>query len=509
MELSAFDLRIQDHVIDLLVIYRYPNTSVVSFCNDLADILGNNILTLKGHCILTGDFNICIDDTSDNNTRTLNDMLDSLGMINHITFPTHKQGHTPDLFIEEGNSPLIMKVTRGHLMSDHHFIHAHLNICKNKPEVNEVTFRKYKRINMTTFKEELQRTLQVKHTTHDLTSLVNRYNSDLRKILDKHAPEKKRLVKITHKQPWFTDKIRREIILRRVKEWKWLQDQSYYSFMAFYHQRRYVANTIQQAKREYYSMKLEENRNNVKAVFTIANNLLFRNEPLPLPPTNNKQKLANEFNEFFRTKIQKIMDDLQPAEEHDTEPHYIETDYITNHRFNEFKTMDENTILKLIKESKTKSCKLDPAPATLLKQYTEILVPSIQSIINASLSQGSFTYSLKTAMLRPLLKKPNLEPVFKNYHPVSNLGYLSKIVEKVVCTQITSFAAQTKNTEDLQSAYREDHSTETALLKVKTDLLKALDNQEISCLILLDLSAAFDTVSHKLLLNRLKYRFGF
>ena len=125
------------------------------------------------------------------------------------------------------------------------------------------------------------------------------------------------------------------------------------------------------------------------------------------------------------------------------------------------------------------------------------------------MSQGSFTHSLKTAVVRPLLKKPNLDLVFKNYCPVSNLSYLSKIVEKVVCTQITSFAAQTKNIEDLQSAYRENHSTETALLKVKTDLLTALDNQEISCLILLDLSAAFNTVSHKFLLNRLKYRFSF
>ena len=203
------------------------------------------------------------------------------------------------------------------------------------------------------------------------------------------------------------------------------------------------------------------------------------------------------------------MDNLQPIEEHDTDPHYIETDYITNHRFNEFKTIDENTILKLIKESKTKSCELDPVPTTLLKQYAEILVPSIQCIVNTSLSQGSFTHSLKTAVVRPLLQKPNLDLVFKNYHPVSNLSYLSKIVEKVVCTQITSFAAQTKNIEDLQSAYCENHSTETALLKVKTDLLTALDNQEISCLILLDLSATFNTVSHKFLLNRLKYRFGF
>ena len=152
--------------------------------------------------------------------------------------------------------------------------------------------------------------------------------------------------------------------------------------------------------------------------------------------------------------------------------------------------------------------RIGPVRTTLLKQYAEILVPSIQRIVNTSLSQGNFTHSLKTAVVRPLLKKPNLDLVFKNYHPVSNLSYLSKIVEKVVCTQITSFAAQTKNIEDLQSAYRENHSTETALLKVKTDLLTALDNQEISCLILLDLSA-FDMVSHKFLLNRLKYRFGF
>ena len=178
---------------------------------------------------------------------------------------------------------------------------------------------------------------------------------------------------------------------------------------------------------------LEENRNNVKAVFTIANKLLFRNEPFPSPPTNNKHKLANEFNEFFRTKIQKIMDYLQPIEEHDTDHHYIETDYITNHRFSEFKTIDVDTILKLIKESKTKSCKLDPVPTTFLKQYAEILVPSIRCIVNTSLSQGSFTHSRKTAVVRPLLKKPNLDLVFKNYHPVSNLSYLSMYSNNKFC----------------------------------------------------------------------------
>ena len=275
--------------------------------------------------------------------------------------------------------------------------------------------------------------------------------------------------------------------------------------MAFYHQRRYVANIIQQAKRKYYSKLLEENRNNVKAVFTIANKLLFRNEPLPLPLTDDKQKLANEFNEFFCKKVQTILDNLQPIEETDIDLHYIEMDYLTNYTFNEFEIIDKNTVLKLIKKSTTKTCDLDPVPTNLLKQYVEVLVPSVHCIITTSLSHRCFTNNLKEALLRPLLKKSNLDLIFKNYHPVSNLTYLSKLVEKAVCNQITSFAAQTNNTEELQSAYCEDHSTKTPLLKVKTDLLTALDNQEVSCLILLDLSAAFDTISHKFLLNYLKY----
>ena len=234
MELSAFDLCIHDcAVINLLIIYRYPNTSVISFCNDLADTLENNIHALKGHCILTGNFNIHTEDVLDNDTRTFSDMLDSQGMVYHITFPTHKQGHTLDLVIEEEDTPLIVNITRGHLISDHLLIHTYLSIYKGKPKEMEVTYRKYKQIDKTMFKEDLQRSLEVKHTTLDLRSLVERCNSNLKEVLDRHAPEKRKLVKVTHKQPWFTDKIHNKIILRRPKECKWLQDKSYYRFMAF------------------------------------------------------------------------------------------------------------------------------------------------------------------------------------------------------------------------------------------------------------------------------------
>ena len=89
----------------------------------------------------------------------------------------------------------------------------------------------------------------------------------------------------------------------------------------------------------------------------------------------------------------------------------------------------------------------------------------------------------------------------KNYWPVSNLSYLGKLIETAVCDQLVEFATRTGNIEQNQSAYRVGHSTESALLKAKSDLLHAMDNQEVTCLVLLGLSAAFDTVDHDLLLN--------
>ena len=84
---------------------------------------------------------------------------------------------------------------------------------------------------------------------------------------------------------------------------------------------------------------------------------------------------------------------------------------------------------------------------------------------------------------------------------LKNLSYLGKLIKRAACDQLVAFATRTGNIEQNQSAYRVGHSTESALLKVKSDLLHAMDNQEVTCLVLLDLSAAFDTVDHDLLLN--------
>ena len=103
----------------------------------------------------------------------------------------------------------------------------------------------------------------------------------------------------------------------------------------------------------------------------------------------------------------------------------------------------------------------------------------------------------------------NLDFIENNYRPVSNLQFIGKLIERAVNNQLQEHIASNNLMEPMQSAYRAGHSTEMALIKVKADLLNAIDNKEVVCLVLLDLSAAFDTVDHQILLDRLKYMFGF
>ena len=123
------------------------------------------------------------------------------------------------------------------------------------------------------------------------------------------------------------------------------------------------------------------------------------------------------------------------------------------------------------------SSELDPIPTHLLKQCSDAIVQAITRIINASLSRGEVPLSFKEAIVTPLLKRPGLELTYKNYRPVSNLSFLSKLTERAVNDQIKHHITINNLREPLQSAYRPFHSTETALIKIFDDLLLNLDNK--------------------------------
>ncbi len=144
----------------------------------------------------------------------------------------------------------------------------------------------------------------------------------------------------------------------------------------------------------------------------------------------------------------------------------------------------------------------------MVKECLDELLPVLTSIINNCLSSGIFPDEWKEALIIPLLKKFGLDLAFENFRPISNLQFVSKFTEKAVFNQTHSYLVSNDLFPLCQSSYRKYHSTETALLKVKNDILMNMNNQEVTLLVLLDLSAAFDTVDHSILLKRLQEDFG-
>ena len=168
----------------------------------------------------------------------------------------------------------------------------------------------------------------------------------------------------------------------------------------------------------------------------------------------------------------------------------------------------ESIVCEELNKTAIKTCELDRLPSSLEAELIDDLLPPFTSVINDSLLTGSFPSVFKSAVVRPLLKKPSLDTEnLKNYRPVSNLPFLSKITEKTVLLQLSQHLESNSLLYPLQSAYRSGHSTETALLKIVNDLA-ALDVSHISLLSVLDLSAAFDTIDHSILLSRLHHSFG-
>ena len=505
LEYMNVHVKFRNKILNLYIIYRHPNSSALQFIESLANLLEENILSDNGELVLTGDFNIQMDMPHLSDTILLNNFLDTFNLTNKVTFSTHLSQHIIDLMLFETQSTIVNGIRQGHLFSDHHFIHADLCITTPKPNGKLISYRKLKNLCDTELAEDL-RTMSLQGKT--IEDLVTSYNSNLREILDKHAPLNNCRLCPCHSQPWFTDRIKDEIRVRQIKECKWKNNPTEYNLKAFYQQRRYVANIIKQAQRSFYIKKLLKNRTNFKDIFTITNKLLGRNDPLPLPPSDDPARLAQEFSNFFHDKIDNIKLQLKPTPDCPINNRYIEDRFLTQHCIHEFHEVREEEVPELLTKSPAKSCGLDLFPSKLLVRHHQEVVPILTQIVNASLTQGEFISELKNALLRPLLKKAGIDCIFKNYRPVSNLSFLSKLIERAVCNQITQHTESTGMLEKFQSAYRASHSTETALIKVKDDILRAVDNQRVNCLILVNLSATFDTISHPLLLNRLQHPFG-
>ena len=436
MEHLNLTMNFKGLVVNLYVIYHFPNTSVIQFCDELSDLLEENIVSDHGVLLLTGNFNIHMDNLQNPDTIIFSDFLESFGLINFVGFPTHQSHHMLDLFITHQSS-IIKSVPQGEFFSDHCFIYALLHLDCPTPKPKTVSYRKLKGINTTKFNKDIMDAFLFWDQPSSLSDHVQSYNTILLDALDKHAPEKTKCIRDTHHQPWFNDQIKAEIILHHKKVRIWQSEQMEYAWRAFYNQRRFVANIIKTAQMSYYKNIISENKHDFKAIYKIVNSLLFRKQEAKLPWITPPAKLVENFSEFFDGKIEKIMHHLHETIDDDLDRYmYKEETFQTEMRLKKFSHVFYTDIRELVATTPNKSCELDPIPTALLKSNIGVLAPVIADIVIISLGNGKVCQDLEEALLRPLVKGNLDYNLLPSFCPVSDLSYLSKLIERVVAKQL-------------------------------------------------------------------------
>lgn len=487
----------------IVIIYR-PQldrnkiSTATPFIQEFSSLL-EQYSTVPNRLLIAGDFNYHFDVPDDHHVSTLSDLLTSANMTQHITFPTHEKGHTLDLILTRKTDNFADQFDKTFsLPSDHAAILCALSICKPTAPKTKITYRNLSQINIQKFRTDITTSSLLSSKSTNVNELVHLYEHTLSSLLDIHAPLISRYITARPHAPWFDRSIQREKQKTRKHERKWLKSRLESDKISFKLARSQYNNMIIASKTRYYSNELANC--DTKQLFRKINKL---SNPISKNYESPNSSLANNLQAHFITKITKINKNFS------NNPDITNKNNKCLSEFSIFPLITNDETKKIIMTSSTTTCDLDPIPTTLLKSCINEISPVITKIINISLQTGIFPDKLKIACIIPIMKKKSADPDdLNNYRPIANLTFLSKVIERAVSSHLINYLTKYNLFGNFQSAYRSNHSTETALLRVMNDLLLSLDKGNDCFLILLDYSAAFDTISHDILLNRLTILYG-
>ena len=267
--------------------------------------------------------------------------------------------------------------------------------------------------------------------------------------------------------------------------------------------------TINRAKSHYYHGEFYRCKHDMKKTWNIINDLLCRRtksqnsltyleiNSLKITQTDD---IANHFNNYFAGIGPLLSSTIN--NQNKTHSDYLKERILCSFSFS-LVTPDE--VKKIISGFTPKSSSgVDNMSMKLLKRIENAILWPLTLVINQSLTTGIFPDKLKVAKVVPLFKKGN-EHLPDNYRPISLLSSISKVFEKVVYDQVYRYFKSNSLFYISQYGYRNDHSTEMACLEFIDRVMHDLDNRKIPIAIFLDLSKAFDTIDHAILLDKLKY----
>lgn len=257
---------------------------------------------------------------------------------------------------------------------------------------------------------------------------------------------------------------------------------------------------------------MEKNKSNIKNTWSVLNKLIKKgNQNADIPTEfltndrtliNQPNEIVNQFNQYFTNIGPKLAKEIVNTNQVDALSKIPTTDKTIF-----IQATDENEIISVVKNCKTKtSADWNGLDMSVLKDIIECVVKPISYIFNLSLQSGVFPEKMKMAKVMPIHKAGDKHE-FTHYRPISILSQFSKILEKIFHKRLFSYVDKQSILCEQQYGFRPNRTTTLALVDLVEKISNAIDNKQYAVGVFLDLTKAFDTVNHELLLQKL-YRYG-
>ena len=500
-ELQLFELNCSPPML-FAVVYRPPKYNK-EFIQDFENFLSLVMVDYE-HVLIQGDLNIHVCCETKPLVKDFLSLIDSFNLTQWVSGPTHEKGHTLDLVLSLGVPVHVDEICSSACISDHLPVLFSATVPCSVVETRPAA-RRYRVINSdTTLMFSMAFDECVISSMDELVSLcpeelVAFFDLKCSSILDSIAPIKKKSVKALS-EPWINDSIRALRRSCRRAERKWKKDKLYVFYGIMRDCLLEYQNAVKAAKAGYLSNLVSNNIDRPKVLFNVLDSLV---NPCTTDPIVPSPALCNDFLEFFVNKISALR----------SVPPLVASDPsgapLCPAVFDQFKPIPLSELLEVVQKLRPTSSPSDSIPPRLLKKAFYSVGSFILLLLHTCFSSACFPAPFKHAIVQPLIKKPSLDPsILANFRPISKLPFLSKVLEKVMASQLVSFLEKNSICEKFQSGFRPRHSTESALLRVFNDLILTVDSGCAAIMVTLDLTAAFDTVDHRTLLSRLEQYAG-